>query len=141
MSADFPAFALTEEHQALREAVRELADDKIAPRAAEVDESGEFPWDVFQALAKADFASSGAKYPKAGYVFYCISKDKNGTSYGANAERKFGFAAQPVAYGKTGIRSFVVNEEGVIYGKDLGSSFPLGGIESYPGTVWTSLDE
>ena len=57
MSSDFPAFALTEEHEALREAVRELADDKIAPRAAEVDESGEFPWDVFEALAKADFAA------------------------------------------------------------------------------------
>src|ERR1700757_2661656 len=57
MSLDFPAFALTEEHQQLRAAVRELADDKIAPRAAEVDESGEFPWDVFEALAKADFAA------------------------------------------------------------------------------------
>jgi hypothetical protein len=42
MSLDFPAFALTEERQELRAAVRALADDKIAPRAAEVDESGEF---------------------------------------------------------------------------------------------------
>ena len=57
MSSDFPAFALTEEHEALREAIRSLADDKIAPRAAEVDESGEFPWDVFEALAKNDFAA------------------------------------------------------------------------------------
>ena len=43
MSVDFPAFALSEEHDALREAVRALADDKIAPRAAEVDRTGEFP--------------------------------------------------------------------------------------------------
>jgi alkylation response protein AidB-like acyl-CoA dehydrogenase len=57
MISDFPAFALTEEHEALREAIRRLADDKIAPRAAEVDESGEFPWDVFEALAKNDFAA------------------------------------------------------------------------------------
>jgi alkylation response protein AidB-like acyl-CoA dehydrogenase len=34
--------------------VRALADDKIAPRAAEVDASGEFPWDVHDALVKAD---------------------------------------------------------------------------------------
>ena len=54
MSLDFPAFALSEEHEALRESVRALADDKIAPRAAEVDESGEFPWDVYEALVKAD---------------------------------------------------------------------------------------
>ena len=54
MSDDFPAFALTEEHEALREAVRALADDKIAPRAAEIDRTSEFPWDVYEALVKAD---------------------------------------------------------------------------------------
>jgi alkylation response protein AidB-like acyl-CoA dehydrogenase len=57
MSLDFPAFALTEEHEALRASVRELAEDKIAPRAAEVDESGEFPWDVHEALAKAELTA------------------------------------------------------------------------------------
>jgi alkylation response protein AidB-like acyl-CoA dehydrogenase len=48
-------FALSEEHQALREAVRALADDKIAPRAAETDRTAEFPWDVYDSLVKADF--------------------------------------------------------------------------------------
>jgi alkylation response protein AidB-like acyl-CoA dehydrogenase len=48
-------FALSEEHEALRQAVRELADDKIAPRAAEIDRTAEFPWDVHDALVKADF--------------------------------------------------------------------------------------
>ena len=38
----------------LREAVRRLAEDKIAPHAAEVDETGEFPQDVYDALRKAD---------------------------------------------------------------------------------------
>ena len=54
MSLDFPAFALSEEHEALRESVRALADDKIAPRAAEIDRTGEFPWDVYEALVRAD---------------------------------------------------------------------------------------
>jgi alkylation response protein AidB-like acyl-CoA dehydrogenase len=54
MSVDFPAFALPEEHQALRESARALAEDKIAPRAAEVDRTAEFPWDVYDALVKAD---------------------------------------------------------------------------------------
>jgi alkylation response protein AidB-like acyl-CoA dehydrogenase len=54
MSLDFPAFALSEEHQALREAARAVAEDKIAPRAAEVDRTAEFPWDVHDALVKAD---------------------------------------------------------------------------------------
>jgi len=57
MSIDFPAFALSEEHEELRAAVRDLADDKIAPRAAAIDESAEFPWDVFEALAKAELAA------------------------------------------------------------------------------------
>src|ERR1700735_625798 len=47
-------FALSEEHQALRESVRALADDKIAPRAAEIDRTSEFPWDVYDALVKND---------------------------------------------------------------------------------------
>src|SRR5579863_10257558 len=54
MSLDFPPFALSEEHEPLREAVRALADDKIAPRAAEIDRTSEFPWDVYEALVKAD---------------------------------------------------------------------------------------
>jgi alkylation response protein AidB-like acyl-CoA dehydrogenase len=54
MSEDFPAFALSPEQEALREAVRALAEDKIAPRAAEIDRTGEFPWDVYEALVKAD---------------------------------------------------------------------------------------
>jgi alkylation response protein AidB-like acyl-CoA dehydrogenase len=54
MSIDCPSFALSEEHEALRAAVRELAEDKIAPRAAEVDRTSEFPQDVYEALVKAD---------------------------------------------------------------------------------------
>lgn len=50
----FPLYALPEEHQMLRETVRALADEKIAPRAAEADETGEFPWDVYKALVAAD---------------------------------------------------------------------------------------
>ncbi|MGZ6259772.1 MAG: acyl-CoA dehydrogenase family protein [Candidatus Limnocylindrales bacterium] len=45
---------LSDEQRALRDAVRELADAKIAPRAADIDASGEFPWDVVELLAKHD---------------------------------------------------------------------------------------
>jgi alkylation response protein AidB-like acyl-CoA dehydrogenase len=44
-------FELTEEHLAFREVIREICADKIAPRAAEIDETGEFPWDVARTLA------------------------------------------------------------------------------------------
>jgi alkylation response protein AidB-like acyl-CoA dehydrogenase len=55
MSSDFPVYALTEEHQAIREAVRALADAKIAPFAAEVDEEVRFPEEAAKALLAADF--------------------------------------------------------------------------------------
>ena len=54
MSSDFTAYALSDEHEALREAVRQLADDKIAPYAAEVDEQARYPQEAFDALTKAD---------------------------------------------------------------------------------------
>ena len=54
VDAAFDLYRLGEEHTMLRESVRELAEDKIAPRAAETDETGEFPWDVYEALRKAD---------------------------------------------------------------------------------------
>jgi alkylation response protein AidB-like acyl-CoA dehydrogenase len=50
----FDLFTLPEEHLLLRKTVREVADDKIAPRAAAIDEAAEFPWDVNQALVDAD---------------------------------------------------------------------------------------
>ncbi|MDX6275323.1 MAG: hypothetical protein QOJ92_2533 [Frankiales bacterium] len=51
---DFDVYHLTEEHELLRASVRDLCDDKIAPRAAEIDETGEFPWDVYDALKSAE---------------------------------------------------------------------------------------
>jgi alkylation response protein AidB-like acyl-CoA dehydrogenase len=54
MSLDFPAFALSPEHEALRESVRALADEKIAPNAAKVDQYAEFPQEAHDALVKAD---------------------------------------------------------------------------------------
>ncbi len=48
-------YRLPEEHRELQQAVRALAQDKIAPRAAEIDETGQFPWDVYEALAASGF--------------------------------------------------------------------------------------
>src|SRR3954452_17698467 len=55
--SDFPIYALSGEHQAVRHAVRSVCDAKVAPHAAEVDESGEFPQASYDALAAADFAA------------------------------------------------------------------------------------
>ncbi len=44
----------TADHDELRAVVRELATERIAPRAAEIDEKQEFPWDLKELLAQQD---------------------------------------------------------------------------------------
>ena len=43
-----------EDEKALIEAIRELAQERVAPRAAEIDRTGEFPWDMKELLAQQD---------------------------------------------------------------------------------------
>jgi alkylation response protein AidB-like acyl-CoA dehydrogenase len=45
---------LTEEQREIRDLVRQLARERIAPRAAEIDESHEFPWDVVELFKEND---------------------------------------------------------------------------------------
>ena len=49
-----PTYRLTEEQVLLRDAVRTLAEERVAPRAAEIDKTGEFPEDLRQLLAAQD---------------------------------------------------------------------------------------
>jgi len=55
-------YRLTEEQQQLRDAVRVLADERIAPRAAEIDRTSEFPWDIKELLAGHDIL--GLPFPE-----------------------------------------------------------------------------
>jgi alkylation response protein AidB-like acyl-CoA dehydrogenase len=55
MNPDFETYRLGDEHEALREAVRALAEKEIAPPAAEVDDQARFPVEAQQALVKAGF--------------------------------------------------------------------------------------
>lgn len=52
---DFDLFQLGEEHEALREAIRSLAETQIAPYAAEVDENERFPSEALDALQSSGF--------------------------------------------------------------------------------------
>jgi len=45
------AFDLSPQQEALRKEIRKLAEEKVAPRAAEIDRSGEYPWDIQKLLA------------------------------------------------------------------------------------------
>ena len=49
-----PTYRLTEEQALLRDAVRTLADERVAPRAADIDRTATFPEDLRQLLAAQD---------------------------------------------------------------------------------------
>jgi alkylation response protein AidB-like acyl-CoA dehydrogenase len=53
--ADFDVYQLTEEHDAIRAAVRQVCDAKVAPNAAAADERSEFPRASYEALRASDF--------------------------------------------------------------------------------------
>ncbi len=55
MDADFDLYRLSDEHEAIRSAVRELCTDKVAPHASEADETSTFPQASYDALRSADF--------------------------------------------------------------------------------------
>ncbi|MES5822066.1 acyl-CoA dehydrogenase family protein [Streptomyces sp. RG80] len=53
-SADFDLYRPSEEHDMLRDAIRSLAEAKIAPHAAAVDEDARFPREALDALIASD---------------------------------------------------------------------------------------
>ncbi len=52
---EFDVYQLPEDHETIRAAVREVCDARVAPNAAEADESGEFPKVSYEALRSSDF--------------------------------------------------------------------------------------
>jgi len=55
MPDEYPLYAPSEEHREIRKVVRALAEEKIAPYAAEVDEEARYPEEAAAALLAADF--------------------------------------------------------------------------------------
>lgn len=57
MTTGHPLFALGDDHVELRRLVRGLCDAKIAPFAADVDQTAEFPAHAYAALVASDLAA------------------------------------------------------------------------------------
>src|ERR1700712_1825510 len=53
--SDFDVYQVPEDHETIRAAVREVCDARVAPNAAEADESAEFPKASYDALRASDF--------------------------------------------------------------------------------------
>ena len=50
---------LTEEQREFRASIRQFCEDKLVPRAAEVDETAQFPWDNFEACRAMELPALG----------------------------------------------------------------------------------
>jgi hypothetical protein len=100
----------------------------------------------------AGYAKPGEKpRPFGGYFFRVLTKQGNTAKGGAkdyvtNGAMTGGFAipAYPADYRNTGIMSFIVGEDGVVYEKDLGERTPevAAGITDYdPGDGWKPVSD
>ena len=97
---DFPAFdfGLGDNIDMLRNSVSSFADERIAPRAAEIDRTDEFPRELWPEMGALDLhgITVGEEYggSNMGYLAHCVAMEEVsrasasvGLSYGAHCVR------------------------------------------------------
>src|SRR3954454_36913 len=47
-------YALTDDQREFRDAIRQIVTERVAPRAAEIDATAEYPWDIRRLFAEQD---------------------------------------------------------------------------------------
>jgi alkylation response protein AidB-like acyl-CoA dehydrogenase len=47
-------YDLPQEHKDFRDTIRQIVAERVAPRAADIDRSGEYPWDIRRLFAEQD---------------------------------------------------------------------------------------
>jgi hypothetical protein len=106
---------------------------------------------VAQAMVEGYDANKDSSAPLWGYHFRILTAQgaaaKGGArSYIVDGEMSGGFAliAYPADYGRGGIMTFMVNQDGVVYQKDLGEDTPkvAPGLTAYnPDGTWIEVRE
>lgn len=113
-------------------------DDKQSPL-------GEF---AAEAAAEGYHHTDDHASPFHGYLFRILSGEGpkgGGHSYIVNGQMRGGFAliAYPAAYGVSGVMSFIVNQDGVVYQSDLGANTPAVAADTTwynPTSAWSKVD-
>ena len=134
-------FSLTTEQRQITEMVAEFADEEIRPRAAKIDETDEFPWDLVEEMAELglmgmpipeEYGGAGLDYHSYAAALEEISRGSGGLgtvvaahiSLACNMIYEFGDEAQkeefltPLAEGRE-IGAFALSEAGA--GSDVPS--------------------
>jgi hypothetical protein len=79
-------------------------------------------------------SQNGEATPYRGYYFHVLTgEDKSG----------FGFVAYPAEYRSSGVMSFIVNQDGIVYEKDLGrkTEAAANGMKKYQAAGWHKAEE
>jgi Protein of unknown function (DUF2950) len=101
---------------------------------------------VAEAVSGANAAGSQASpVPFRGYYFHMLTQGQNGESYIADGKmtKGFAFVAFPAQYRSSGVMTFLVDQNGVIYEKDLGKDTDTVAAalkEFNPGSGWTKTE-
>ncbi len=98
-------FNLTEDQRMIRDTVRDFAQRVIAPRAAEIDRTGEFPLDIFKQMAELGLMGLpiAEEYGGAGadYTSYCLALEeitRACASTGLGYEAHISLGCMPIDY-------------------------------------------
>ena len=94
---------------------------------------------------------NGAATPFRGYYFRVLTREGKNSPDGpknyivdGKMTQGFAFVAYPAEYGSSGVMTFVVNKDGVVYQKDLGKKTEARGrrMKEYnPDSTWQDADE
>ena len=67
-------YFLTERQQMFRDLARKIAEERVLPVRAELDESGEFPWDLMKEMAQADMFRIFVRQEYGGFGGGCLDQ-------------------------------------------------------------------
>ncbi len=105
---------------------------------------------LFEEAAEEGYAIGGTPIPYHGYHFRILTQQGAGANGGAfdyvvdgRMIGGFGLIATPAAYGNSGVMTFMVNHDGVVYEKDLGDETETiaSEIDSFdPDESWTKVE-
>lgn len=105
---------------------------------------------LFEEAAEEGYAIGGTPIPYHGYHFRILTRQGAGANGGAfdyvvdgRMIGGFGLIATPAAYGNSGVMTFMVNHDGVVYEKDLGDETETiaSEIDSFdPDESWTKVE-
>ncbi len=120
-------FSLSEDQRQLRDVFARFCDQRIKPRAAQIDEAGEFPQELFKELA--DLGCFGLRYPESlggvelGLLSFCLAIGeiaRGSLSLAASASMQSVMGTHFLyAYGNDGIRTRLL--EPAIRGERIGT--------------------